>query len=405
MRRLKILGIIMAGGKGERLYPLTVERCKPAVPFGGKYRIIDFVLSNFMHSGIYSIYVLVQYKAQSLIEHLRTTWHLGGRASDAFITVVPPQMRWGEAWYKGTADAVYQNLNLIRDSQPDIVAVFGADHIYRMDISQMVKFHLEKEAQATVAALPVPIENAHAFGVIEADENDRINGFQEKPKIPKPMPTDPSMVYSSMGNYIFNSDLLVETLLEDSRRCTEHDFGKTIIPELYSHRRVFAYNFLNNEVPGIKQYEEKGYWRDVGDIETYWSAHMELLGATPPFDLDNADWPILGNPYDGPATRLIGGEIKKSLIGDGCLIVDAKIKKSILGRGVQVHEGATIEDSIVMDRTIVKKGAKIKRAIVDRFNVIEAGADLTKQEAREDSRYHLDDSGILVIPRGGNRFF
>ncbi|MGH7380327.1 MAG: sugar phosphate nucleotidyltransferase, partial [Candidatus Methylomirabilales bacterium] len=249
MRRARILGIVMAGGKGERLHPLTRERSKPGVPFGGKYRIVDFVLSNFVNSGIFSLYVLVQYKSQSLIEHLQIGWRHGGLLRDHFISVVPPQMRMGEMWYRGTADAVAQNLHLIQDFNPDMVAIFGADHIYRMDLNQMLAFHAEREADVTVAALPVPLEQASGFGVIEADSEDRVLAFHEKPRQPVPMPGDPSRAYGSMGNYIFTKEVLVECLLEDVQRPTEHDFGKHVIPRLVGEKLVYAYNFLTHQLP------------------------------------------------------------------------------------------------------------------------------------------------------------
>lgn len=401
MKRLKILGIIMAGGKGERLDPLTRERTKPAVSFAGKYRIVDFVLSNFVNSGIFSLYILVQYKSQSLIEHLRMGWRTGGLLNDQFITVVPPQMRVGEVWYRGTADAVCQNINLIQDFAPDLVAVFGADHVYRMDISQMVEFHLQKGADVTVSALPVPIEKAGDFGVIEVDEHDRVVHFQEKPKRPKPIPGEPSRVYASMGNYLFHRDILAQTLLEDARRSTDHDFGRTIIPELFPQARVFAYNFLKNELPGLKPYEERGYWRDVGTIEAYWLAHMDLLGDRPVFDLDNPDWPILTGRYNGPPAKVVKGKVEDSILGEGSLIKGATVRRSILGRGVRVEVGCMIEDSIVMDFTRVGKGTRIRRTIIDRYNSIDPGLEVGFDPKEDEKRFHVDSSGIVVIPRGG----
>ncbi|MGQ0569961.1 MAG: glucose-1-phosphate adenylyltransferase [Armatimonadota bacterium] len=401
--RRRILAFILAGGRGERLHPLTRERGKPAVPFGGKYRIIDFVLSNFVNSGIHSIYALVQYKAQSLIEHLRMGWRFGG-LPDHFVIAVPPQMRWGESWYRGTADAIYQNLNLLRDFNPDIVMIFGADHIYRMDINQMLAFHLDRDAQVTVAALPVPIEEASGFGIIESDDDGRILGFEEKPAAPRPMRSDPARALSSMGNYIFNRDILVETLIEDARRSTDHDFGRTIIPELYPYAGVFAYDFLANEAPGTKAYEEQGYWRDVGTIAAYWQAHMDLLGATPLFDLDNPQWPILTAPYNGPAVHFIAGEVSDSLIGEGSRVDRAKVRRSILGRGVKVADGALIEESIVMDHAMIGHGARLQRTIVDRYNVIADRDAIGVDLVRDAQLYQVDPSGIVVLPRGVTRY-
>ena len=398
----RVLAIILAGGKGERLYPLTRERGKPAVPFGGKYRIIDFVLSNFVNSGIYALYVLVQYKAQSLIEHLRNAWRLGG-LSDHFVIIVPPQMRWGGTWYQGTADAVYQNINLVRDFRPDIVAIFGADHVYRMDIGQMIAFHQQRRADISVAALPVPVAQAGGFGILAVDEESRITSFDEKPKTPVPMPTDPARAYASMGNYLFNHDVLLEALVEDSRRSTDHDFGRTIIPELVPHRRVYAYNFLDNDVPGVQPYEEAGYWRDVGTIEAYWQAHMDLLGPEPALNLDNPDWSILAASYPGPSARLLEGDIRNTLIGEGSMIDGAVVTRSILGRGVRVLRGATVEESIIMDRTVVGEEASLRRVIADRYNAIPRGVRIGADPEADRLRYHLDPSGLVILPRGQTR--
>ncbi|MDI6771691.1 MAG: glucose-1-phosphate adenylyltransferase [bacterium] len=401
--RPRVLAFVLAGGRGERLEPLTRERGKPAVPFGGKYRIVDFVLSNFVNSGIYAIYVMVQYKAQSLLEHLRVGWRFGG-LPDQFVIAVPPQMRWGESWYSGTANAVYQNLNLLRDFNPDIIMVFGADHIYRMDLNQALAFHLDSGAQLTVAARPVPIGEASEFGIVETDGAGRIVGFEEKPAQPRSMPTDPTRALSSMGNYVFNRDILVETLIEDARRSTDHDFGRTIIPELHPYADVFAYNFLDNEIPGTKPHEERGYWRDVGTIGAYWQAQMDLLGTTPVFDLDNPQWPIHTSAYSGPPARLVGGEITDSLLGEGTRVEHATVRRSILGRGVRIGEGALIEESVVMDHTTVGRGARLRRAIIDRHNVIPDHAEIGIDPARDAQHYKVDPSGIVVLPRGATRY-
>ena len=315
MKPQRVLGIIMAGGKGERLLPLTEVRSKPAVPFGGKYRIIDFVLSNFLNSNITSVYVLVQYRSQSLIEHLRKSWHMGGRLSHSFVSVVPPQMRAREGWYEGTADAVYQNLNLIDDWQPDVIAVFGADHVYRMDIRQMLDEHLDHDADATVAALPVPAKAATGFGILEADEHGRMIGFEEKPSAPKQMPGRPGYALSSMGNYLFKTKALVPILKRDASSPGTHDFGRNIVPELLEEHRVYVYNLEHNDIPGLRQYEEKGYWRDVGTLEAYWQSNMDLLGERPLFDLHNPAWPIFSSEYDGPMAMLVGTHVDQSMIG------------------------------------------------------------------------------------------
>jgi len=404
-RRARVLAMIMAGGRGERLQPLTRERSKSAVPFGGRYRLIDFVLSNFMNSDMPSLYVLVQYKAQSLIEHLRLAWRTSGMLPDFFVTVVPPQMRVGAAWYRGTADAVLQNLNLVDDFNADVVAVFGSDHVYRMDVNQMLAFHQEVDAHATIAARPVPLDDARQFGVLGVDRAGRVIQFDEKPARPTPIPGDPEHALVSMGNYIFSRQPLVDALVADARRSTDHDFGRSIIPELVLAGRVVAYDFQQNEVPGVKPYEEQAYWRDVGTIPAYWEAHMDLLGESPRFDLDNRHWPIRSDHHAGPAARFIGGDVDNVQIGEGSLVKRATIRNSILGRSVWVNEGAVIEDSIVMDHTTVGKGARLRRAIVDRFNIIPADAEIGHSLDADRRRYHVDASGLVVVPRGGRREF
>lgn len=391
----------MAGGKGDRLQPLTRARAKAAVPFGARQRIIDFVLSNFVNSSIYALYVLVQYKSQSLIEYLGATWRIGGRLPDTFVTVVPPQMRVGgsETWYRGTADAVYQNLNLVQDFAPDIVAVFGADHVYRMDLRQMIDFHLRSEADITVAAQPVPIERAQSFGVITAAADGRITGFAEKPARPTPMVSDPRRALGSMGNYIFRRDVLVDLLSADARADSAHDFGTTILPSVFGTHRVFAYDFLTNEIPGLRPFEERGYWRDVGTIAAFYEAHMDLLGAAPAFDLDNPRWPIFARSVEGPPVRVLSGEIEDSLFGEGSVVEDAVVRRSILGRGVRVARGAVLDGAIVMDHTEIGSGARLTRTIVDRWNRIAPGEVLGPQCEPGVGRYR-DGSGIVVVPRG-----
>lgn len=392
----KILAMIMAGGRGERLAPLTEIRTKPAVPFGSNYRIVDFVLSNFVNSDIMAIYVLVQYRSQSLIEHLRRAWRIGGRVQRNFITVVPPQMKTGGMLYGGTADAVYQNINLIHDFGPDLVAVFGADHIYRMDIGQMAEFHRAREAQISVAALPVPLAAASAFGVIEADRADRIIGFEEKPARPKAMPADPDMAYSSMGNYLFDTDALVRILEDDAAHGGSHDFGRDILPRLIDSYRVCAYNFAVNTIPELKPYEEPGYWRDVGTLEAYWQAHMDLLGERPIFDLRNGSWPIMTDSWDGPPASLVRCRIDEAMIGQGSQIVEADIRRSVIGRNVRIEPGCVIEESIVFEGSTVGAGSRLRRVVADRFNALPKGTV-------------LGGSGLpgvrpplTVLPRGGS---
>jgi glucose-1-phosphate adenylyltransferase len=404
--RPRVLVMIMAGGRGERLHPLTRDRSKPAVPFGGRHRIIDFVLSNFVNSELLSLYVLVQYKSQSLIEHVRLAWRTTGIVPDYFVTVVPPQMRFGPAWYRGTADAVLQNLNLIDDFNPDLVAVFGADHIYRMDVNQMIAFHRETGAAVSVAARPVPIKEASAFGILAVDASRKVTDWREKPRRPPAMPGDPKRALVSMGNYLFDRATLIDALIADARRSTEHDFGRSIIPELVPAGQVYAYDFQTNDVPGVKPYEEPGYWRDVGTLEAYWEAHMDLLGEMPRFDLDNRHWPMRTGQYPGPAARFIGSDVDNAQVAESSLVKRATIRNSILGRSVWVNEGAVIEDSIVMDHTTVGKGAHIRRAIIDRFNVVPADAEIGIDPEEDRRRHHVDESsGLVVVPRGGRRDF
>jgi glucose-1-phosphate adenylyltransferase len=391
--------MIMAGGKGERLMPLTEQRSKPSVPFAGNYRIADFVLSNFINSGIQAMYVLVQYRSQSLIEHLRRAWRFSGPNRQAFITVVPPQMKGRGKWYEGTADAVYQNINLIRDFAPGLVAVFGADHIYRMDLRQMIQFHLNHQAEVTVAALPVPIHAAKGFGIIEASSDFQIVGFEEKPAQPKPMPGNPEMSYSSMGNYIFNAETLVRILEKDASQAGTHDFGRDIIPSLIKSHRVLAYDFMENAVPGIHPYEEWGYWRDVGTMEAYWQANMDVLGETPMFDLRNVKWPITTDALTDPVASMVRSQMNDAMVGQGSLVIDSTITRSIIGRNVRIGEGCTIEESIILDGTVIGPKCHLQRCIIDRFNVIESGAILGGDKGRGGKR-PSGKLGLTILPRG-----
>lgn len=396
----KVLAFVLAGGKGERLFPLTAFRSKPSVPFGGRYRIVDFVLSNLINSHMYSIYLLVQYKSQSLIEHVRQNWVLSPVIRDQFVTVVPPQMRMGPEWFQGTADAVFQNMSLIRDHNPGLVVVFGADHIYRMDIRQMVDFHLERDAMVTVAARPVPIGQASSFGVIVTDGEKRIVGFQEKPKQPTPMPGDSSRAYVSMGNYIFNKDVLLEALAKAQRK-HQHDFGAHVIPDMVGTERIFAYDFATNLIPGTLPFEEKGYWRDVGTIPAYFEAHMDMLGDSPLFELDNRSWGIHPSSYGGPATKILRGDISNSMISEGTVINGARIRNSIIRKGVAIEDDVEIDDCIIMDHSVIKKGCRLRRVIVDKLNILKEGERIGFNPEKDHLICHVDPSGIAIVPRGG----
>lgn len=406
MNNDNVLAMIMAGGKGTRLSPLTLERSKPSVPFGGRYRIVDFVLSNFVNSGIFSIYVLVQYKSQSLIEHIRSGWKRQGMLNNHFITVVPPQMRQDNVqdWYRGTADAIYQNINLIRDYMPEYVAVFGADHIYRMNISDMVEFHKGKGADISISCIPTPRSEASEFGIVDVDDDLRITGFTEKPQNPQGIPYNPDFSFVSMGNYIFKTDVLIEALEKDAA-CTSssHDFGKDIIPTLINTSKVYAYDFNKNVLPGLKPNEEKAYWRDVGSIESFYTAHMDLLGDQPKMDLANRRWPVHSASFECPSTRVNNAKISNSLMGEGCVIGDSKITNSIIGRSVIIEDGVEIEGCIVMDHTIVKKESKLKKAIVDRCNSLEAGTTIGYDLDNDKGKHTVSDTGIVVVKRGPRR--
>jgi glucose-1-phosphate adenylyltransferase len=400
MAGTKVLAFVLAGGKGERLFPLTVFRSKPSVPFGGRYRIVDFVLSNLVNSQIYSIYLLVQYKSQSLIEHVRQNWVLSSVIKDHFVTVVPPQMRMGPEWFQGTADAVFQNIEVIRQHNPNLVIIFGADHIYRMDVRQMIDFHLEKDAYVTVAARPVPIELASSFGVIVTDTEKRITKFQEKPKKPIPIPDDIQHAYVSMGNYIFNKDVLLDALAKAQRK-KQHDFGAHVIPELVETGKVFAYDFATNIIPGTKSYEEKGYWRDVGNIKSYFDAHMDMLGDKPLFDLNNPLWPIHPSSYEGPSLKILKGDIRNSIIADGTIIYKSKIRNSVIRSGVLIEDDVSIENCIIMDQVVLKKGCCLRGMIVDKQNMINEGEQFGYEPEKDRFRCHIDSSGIGVIPKRG----
>ena len=402
-----ILGIVLAGGRGERLYPLTEHRAKPAVPFGGRYRIIDFVLSNFVNSGILSIYVLTQFKAQSLLEHIDRGWRAADFLGDHFVTSVPAQMRMGEDWYQGTADSVYQNLYLIERHNPKLVAVFGADHIYRMNIRQMIDEHQKKGADVTVAALPVRIgEAAGKFGVMEVDADWRIVGFEEKPRQPKPIPSEPEFALVSMGNYLFNNEVLVQALVTDAQQeSSAHDFGRNILPALINDQRAYAYDFRKNRVPSTQKGEEPSYWRDLGTIEAYYATNMDLCSIDPSFNLYNRSWPLRTVGYGDPPAKFVfdwhdrQGIALNSIVAEGTIISGSLVRNCVIGRNVRIHSYSQIEDSVIMDWTEIGRECKIRRAIIDKSNVIPAGTVIGYDPVIDRERYVLSDSGIVVVAR------
>jgi len=402
--RLRILGIVLAGGKGTRLYPLTKERAKPAVPFGGKYRIIDFVLSNLINSGIHSIYVLTQFKSQSLLQHLADGWQFGGLLKDHFIIPVPAQMRSpGETWYKGTADAIYQNANLIEQSDPALVAIFSADHIYRMNISSMIAFHEQKRAEVTVAAIPVERRFSADFGVLETARDGHIIGFHEKRADSPPLPGDPDRVYASMGNYIFSTRTLLRELHADAaREGSSHDFGRDVLPRLVNRVDMFAYDFQTNQIPG-ERVNATAYWRDVGTLDAYYEAHMDLRAVSPELNLYNREWPLRTASYADPPAKFTfddegrRGQAIDSVVSGGCILAGGTVRNSVLGRHVRVHTGAVVEDSVILDNCDIGRRARIRRAILDK-NVRIAEADTVGYDLAEDKRrHHVTESGIVVV--------
>jgi glucose-1-phosphate adenylyltransferase len=402
--QLRVLSLVLAGGKGTRLYPLTKERAKPAVPFGGQYRIIDFVLSNLVNSGLHSIYVLIQFKSQSLLQHLRDGWEFSGILKDHYIIPVPAQMRSKEeTWYRGTADAIYQNVNLIEQSEPHLVAVFGADHIYRMNVRDMIDFHEKKHAQATVAAIPVPREMASEFGVIEVASDGRVLRFHEKNPDAPPMPGNPDMVYASMGNYIFSTSPLLKALHEDAHdEDSSHDFGRDILPKWVETGEVFAYDFQTNRIPG-DPVGAPGYWRDVGTIDAYYEATMDLRAVTPALNLYNKKWPLRTAGYDDPPAKFTfdeegrRGQAIDSIVSSGSILSGGMVRNSVLGRGVRVHTGAIVEDSIVFDNCDIGRRSKIRRAILDKNVVLAEDTTIGYDLEADRRKYHVTDSGIVVV--------
>ena len=395
----KVVAMILAGGRGERLYPLTRDRAKPAVPFGAIYRIIDFTLSNCLNSDIRHIYALTQYKSISLHRHIQLGWNILSPPLGEFIEVIPAQQRIDEQWYQGTADAIYQNIYTLQQGRPDLVLILSGDHIYKMDYRMMLAYHLEKGADLTVAAIRMDRKLSREFGVIEVDKDWRIIGFQEKPEIPKTIPGDPEGILVSMGIYVFNVEILVRRLIEDARSESTHDFGRDIFPAMIGKDQVFAFDFRLGDQGGT------GYWRDVGTIDAYYEANMDLVSVTPQLNLYDAQWPILTYqpPYPPAKTVLeeegrVGTAIN-SILSNGCIISGGRVKRSVLSPRVKVHSYAEIEDSILLEGVDVGRNAKIRRTIIDKEVQIPEGMEIGYNLDEDSKRFTITDSAVVVVPK------
>jgi glucose-1-phosphate adenylyltransferase len=402
----KVLVMILAGGEGRRLGPLTAERAKPAVPFGGRYRIVDVVLSNFVNSGLHRIKILTQYKSSSLEEHIARSWRLSPML-DSFIETIPAQQRTGKSWFKGSADAVHQCWNVVMDEEPELLCIFGGDHIYKMDVRQMLASHNQRQADATVAAVPVPLAEARAFGVLETDETGRIIAFHEKVDEPPAMPGNPEMALASMGNYVFGTQVLAERLEEDSRLSESvHDFGHTILPMMVERGdRVFAYDYQTNVVPG-----EAGssYWRDIGTVDAYFAAQMDLVEIKPQFNMYNRRWPLrTGINHDPPAKFVFSqddriGVATDSIVALGCIISGGRIHRSVLSNRCRVNSFSQLEECVLFDNVNVGRHARIRRAIIDKDVDIPAGSEIGFDLAKDRERWFVSEDGIVVIPKGAS---
>jgi glucose-1-phosphate adenylyltransferase len=402
--QVRVLAFVLAGGRGTRLAPLTKERAKPAVPFGGRYRIVDFVLSNLINSGIYSVYVLIQFKSQSLLQHLNEGWAVGGMLKQHFIIPVPAQMRTlAEDWYRGTADAIYQNINLIEQADPHYVVIFGADHIYRMNIREMLEYHIHKRADATIAAIPTPKESAGEFGVIETAPDGSVIGFHEKQADAPTMPGDPTRVFASMGNYIFSTSLLLRELYADADNASSaHDFGRDILPALVGRAGMFAYDFQTNRIPG-DPLEQAPYWRDVGTIDAYYDASMDLRAVSPALNLYNRQWPLRTASYsDAPAKFIFDQEGRRgqaidSIVAGSSILSGGEVRRSVVGRHVRVHSGALVDESVLFDNCDIGRRAKVRRAILDKNVRVPEDAEIGYDLERDRQLYHVTESGIVVV--------
>ena len=407
MRAPRVLGIVLAGGEGKRLAPLTADRAKPAVPFGGIYRLVDFVLSNLVNAGYLRIVVLTQYKSHSLDRHITTTWRMSTLLGN-YITPVPAQQRLGPQWYRGSADAIHQSLNLVYDEQPDHVVVFGADHVYRMDPRQMVEQHIASGAGVTVAGIRVPRSEAHGFGVISTKADGRqIEAFLEKPADPPGLPDDPDTVFASMGNYVFTTQALLEAVKVDAGdEGSVHDMGGSIIPMMVARGEAQVYDFSDNAVPGATD-RDCGYWRDVGTLDSYYDAHMDLVAVHPVFNLYNRQWPILTHSPALPPAKFVFeeagriGQAVDSLVSQGVIVSGGRIRRSVVSPGVRVHSGSEVQGSVLMHGVDVGRGAVVRNTILDKNVVVEAGAQIGLDQEHDRARgWTITENGVVVVGKG-----
>jgi len=396
----KVLAMVLAGGRGERLYPLTRDRAKPAVPFGAIYRIIDFTLSNCLNSEIRRIYALTQYKSISLHRHIQLGWNILSAPLGEFIEVIPAQQRIDEHWYQGTADAIFQNFYTLQQEKPDLILILSGDHVYKMDYRKMIDFHLGKNADLSVATIGMDRQLSREFGVIEVDKDWRIIGFQEKPEEPKTIPGDPEEILASMGVYVFNTEILVRRLIEDARSDSTHDFGKDIIPSMIGRDRILAFDFKQGDQGGT------GYWRDVGTIDAYFEANMDLISVSPQLNLYDPQWPIFTyqSPYP-PAKTVLEEEGRmgtaiNSIISNGCIISGGSVKRSVLSPKVMVHSYAEVEDSILLEGVDIGRHAKIRKAIIDKDVQIPPGMEIGYHLDEDAKRFTVTGPGIVVVPKG-----
>jgi len=404
---MKVLAMILAGGAGTRLDPLTRERAKPAVPFGGRYRIVDFCLSNFVNSGIYKIKVLTQYKSDSLNNHLSRAWRMTAFLGH-YVESVPAQMRTGLDWYRGSADAIYQNLNIITDEEPEHTFVFGADHVYRMDVRQMLDFHVQKRADCTVAAIPVPLEQGREFGIIDVGPDGEMRGFLEKPASPPPMPGNPRMCLASMGNYIFRTQTLVQEVVHDAAaEHSAHDFGKSIISEMFKRSRVYVYDFAQNSWSGMQD-KERGYWRDVGNIDVYYQSNMDLVEVDPIFNLYNDRWPIYTHSENLPPAKFVFadaannrvGHATDSLISEGCIVSGGHVNRSVLSPRVRVNSYTRVDECILFENVIIGRHCRIRRTVIDKNVDVPQGTTIGYDPEEDRRRFQVTAGGLVVIPKG-----